>query len=183
MKLIRTSVISFFLIAGPALADTSPIVAEAGRAISKGYGAKCDLSMALSKTDPYYDCFDFEPYRIVFEYGRTRGFVVLENGTPVEVFSHTDGDTSFSVTGPWEKDMAIAMAEWWNETLSGNKGNSGSLRDLAAEYVRQTRLSKSEERTLAPASPPAGTEPKNVLEIAPEEGEILRALKGSNPSN
>jgi hypothetical protein len=182
MKIIRTSLIPLLLLTGTALADTSPIVAEAKRAVSKGYGEMCDLDMNPNRRDPYYECLDFKPYRIVFEYGRTRGFVVLEDGTPVEIFSHTAGDTSFSASGPWEQDMAVALAEWWNETLAGGGGESESLRDLAAEYVRKTRTPQtdSDPKTVTPV-PVASEEVRNFLEITSEENEILRALKGADP--
>ncbi|MTH94933.1 hypothetical protein [Roseibium sp. RKSG952] len=183
MKIIRMSLIPLLLITGAALADTSPIVAEAKRAVSKGYGDMCDLDMMPNRRDPYYECLDFKLYRIVFEYGRTRGFVVLEDGTPVEIFRHTAGDASFFVSGPWEEDMPVALAEWWSETLSDGSG-SESLRDLAAEYVRKTRTPQtSDTQKSAPPAPDAPDEVRNFLEITSKENEILQVLKGAEPAH
>lgn len=186
MKLFKTALLSLMVMGGTASANPSAVnpaavVAQAKQAVDLGYGEMCSLEMKPDPGNPYYKCLDFGPYRIVFEYQRTRGFVILEDDTPVEVLSQTSGGVSFSASGPWEQDMAVSLAEWWNSTRS-TAPEGGNLHSRAAQYIKNIRSPEPEKiegggSVFIEKSPPES----GTLEITKEESEILRAIGSVRP--
>lgn len=186
MKLLKTALLSFMISSGaaaanPTVADPAAVITLAKQAVDLGYGEMCSLEMKPDPSNPYYDCLDFGLYRIVFEYQRTRGFVILEDGTPVEVLSQTSGGTSFNPSGPWERDMAVSLTEWWNSTR-GTAQEGGNLYSRAAQYIKDIRSPEPAARQDAGSvfveKTPVET---GALEITKEESDILRAIGSGRP--
>ncbi len=130
--------------AGNAKADGAGLVVDyAERALSKGYGTTCSLSMVPSKSDGYYPCLDFGPYRYVREYQKVSAYVVGPDKKPFKVMGGTRADPRFSVGGPWEQDMAARMIAFWNDVVEGgaeratNAKQSSKERQDAETYIRK----------------------------------------------
>lgn len=107
------------------------IVTEyAEKAISKGYGSMCSLSMEPVRTGGYYPCLDFGPYRYVRGYENVSAYVVQKGKTPFRIMSGPPGNPAFVVAGPWVQDLPIRMVSFWNEVVEG-----GTAKRKAAEEV------------------------------------------------
>jgi hypothetical protein len=102
--------------------------------MAMGHGATCSLAMEPTRTDGYYPCVDFGPYRMVKEYGRVSGFVVGKGRKPFKVFVSDDAGERFVVGGPWESDMAGRLALTFGTSSGPTEGGDAAE---AGDYVRK----------------------------------------------
>lgn len=89
--------------------------------IEKGYGQICSLEMKPVNNNGYYDCLDFPPYRIIFEYQKIEGFVITKKDELFKVMVKENGISNFIVSGPWEQDMPIKIVEFYNNKITNNE--------------------------------------------------------------
>lgn len=141
--------------------DGAAVVADiASKAIARGYGRTCSLTMEPVRTGGYYPCLDFGPYRIVKEYGRIRGFVVHEGSPPFQVLSYGDRGDGF-VEGPWVIDMPARIVSFWSDVVDGGldrakrSNDARTQRQAAEDYVRKLTMPLEAETRPSPAGPPA----------------------------
>lgn len=134
----------FLSSAGLAHADGSAVVVDyAEKAMAKGYGTMCSLTMMPSASDGYYPCLDFGPYRYVREYQKVSAYVVGPDKKPFKVMGGTKADPRFTIGGPWETDMAARMVAFWNDTVEGGADKAAKAhqttkeRQEAEAYVRK----------------------------------------------
>jgi hypothetical protein len=95
------------------------VVEYAEKAIAKGYGAMCSLSMAPVKSGGYYHCLDFGPYRYVKGYESVSAYVVQQGKPPYQVMSGPIADPVFVIGGPWMQDMPLRVIAYWNDVVDG----------------------------------------------------------------
>lgn len=117
------------------------VVSTAEQAIKRGYGGMCSLEMVPVKRGEYYPCLDFGPYRVVMQYERTTGYVVMDGKPPFLVMSAGEGARGFLIKGPWETDMAAKILTYWNDVVQGGSEHRKRMereeaaRREAFEYV------------------------------------------------
>lgn len=75
---------------------------------------KCGLDgrVATNRSDEYWPCSTYAPYRLVREYSRNLVYVVLKDGGTVLIFEGSRGmgrSGRFLAEGPWTDDLASAI--------------------------------------------------------------------------
>jgi hypothetical protein len=159
----------FLLLTTAASAQTGEAVGVefAEKAIAKGYGATCDLTMQPSAREGYYPCIDFGPYRYVREYQKVSAYVVGPGRVPFKIMAGPWQSPSFILAGPWEQDFAARAVMFWNDVVEGgdNKAKdhmqSTQARKDAENYVKGIMGQAEPSETKKPASP-------SVLQSNPE---------------
>lgn len=110
-------------------------------AIQKGRGARCGLDANLADRGGYWDCVDIGPYRFVVEYGQVRGFVTGKDMEPFAILESRDGVASYTIQGPWIRDLPARVAAWWSDEFEGGR----SRRD---DGIARSKLRSSAERAI-----------------------------------
>jgi hypothetical protein len=125
-------------------ADGANVVVDyAEKALAKGYGTTCSLSMIPNTADGYYPCLDFGPYRYVREYQKISAYVVGPDKKPFQVMGGTRSEPKFSIGGPWEQDMAARMVAFWNDVVEGGAKKAEGVKQTTKErqdaeaYIRK----------------------------------------------
>ncbi len=143
MRQLFTASALFLLLTTVASAQNGEAVGVeyAEKAIAKGYGKTCDLSMQPSNQDGYYPCIDFGPYRYVREYQKVSAYVVGPGRTPFKIMAGTSQSPKFILGGPWEQDFAARAVMFWNDIVEGGEEKakeqlqSSKAREDAESYV------------------------------------------------
>lgn len=139
--------------------DLDTALAVVSQAISKGYGAECDLGMRPSADQAYYPCIDVGPYRFVAEYGKTRGFVLVPDQEPFEILVSDGAGARFTVQGNWMTDLPVRVQGWWSSVgvTSGEPDRAAAAGDAVAAYLRSLEPP-------APEVPPAPAATQSVVQ-------------------
>lgn len=145
----------------------------AEKAIAKGYGTTCDLSMRPSTQDGYYPCIDFGPYRYVREYQKISAYVVGPGRAPFKIMSGSPQSPSFILGGPWEQDFAARAVMFWNDVVEGGEAKAkeqmqaSTARKDAEDYVKGIIGQPEAPQAQTPGSPTS--QPQNPDTITTEE--------------
>jgi hypothetical protein len=202
MHQLITASLSFLLLTTAALAQNGEAVGVefAEKAIAKGYGSTCDLSMQPSKQNAYYPCIDFGPYRYVREYQKVSAYVVGPGRTPFKIMTGSAQSPSFILGGPWEQDFAARAVMFWNDVVEGGEAKakeqlqSSKAREDAESYVNDIigKPKASQQKPGSPA-PQAGnpdtitTEELRMQSVGPremldvDENDIQKILSQQKP--
>lgn len=166
-----------------AKADGAGIIIDyAERALARGYGATCSLSMVPSSTDGYYPCLDFGPYRYVREYQKISAYVVGKDKKPFKIMGGTRSAPRFVIGGPWEQDMPQRMIAFWNDIVEGGAEKAEQARQTTKEreeaekYVREMM---GGETIAGPENGPNGLQPPR--QPAPSTTELLHDPRATEP--
>jgi hypothetical protein len=144
----------------------------AEKAIQKGYGTVCDLSMQPSTNNGYYPCIDFGPYRYVREYQKISAYVVGPGRVPFKIMGGTEQAPTFILAGPWEQDFAARAVMFWNDVVEGGENKakeqmqSAKAKKDAENYVKGIMGQSDPKPTDAPDQPAA---PQNSATMSTEE--------------
>jgi hypothetical protein len=144
MRQLLSASASILLLTTSALAQSGEAIGVefAEKAIAKGYGTTCNLSMQPSAEDGYYPCIDFGPYRYVREYQKVSAYVVGPGRTPFKILAGSAQSPQFIIGGPWEQDFAARAVLFWNDVVEGGEikakeqMESSKARKDAENYVK-----------------------------------------------
>ncbi|TLX16180.1 hypothetical protein [Rhizobium sp. MHM7A] len=175
MRQFLTASAFLLLLTTTASAQSSEAVGVefAEKAIAKGYGTTCDLSMQPSKQDGYYPCIDFGPYRYVREYQKVSAYVVGPGRAPFKIMAGSPQSPSFILGGPWEQDFAARAVMFWNDVVEGGEAKakeqmqSSKARKDAENYVKGI-IGQPEAAETKKADSPS-SQPQNPDTITTEE--------------
>ncbi|BCB22505.1 hypothetical protein [Bosea sp. ANAM02] len=133
-------------------------IATVRSALDRGHGQSCSLSAEPVARGGYYPCLDIGPYRFVAEYGRMRGFVLIEGQPPFPILHAESGQVEFLVRGPWQDDLAERVSAWWEDEVSGGRARreaqeQGTKRQSDAEKAVRRFTNPSPAPISEPAAP------------------------------
>ncbi|MBY3433807.1 hypothetical protein HFN89_06550 [Rhizobium laguerreae] len=161
------------------------VVDYAEKAIAKGYGAMCSLTMTPVASGGYYPCIDFGPYRYVRGYESVAAFVVQQASAPYKVMGGTAQNPVFVIDGPWVQDLPMRMVAYWNDVIEGGAQRlkqaqeTSGRKKAAEEYINS--LAKKEKPVEAPAAsapkPVVGDQSKDEIGKPVDAADLKEALQ------